>query len=79
MNHTLRMLIGCLVPLALIFVLPLFGVGSGATLAIFIVLMFFCHLMMIGGHHHGSHQYRSPEEGKDHHSHQIQSKEMKDE
>lgn len=29
MNHTIRMLIGCLVPLALLFLLPLFGAGSG--------------------------------------------------
>jgi hypothetical protein len=49
------MLIGCLVPFALIFILPLFGVGSGVTLAVFIVLMFVCHLAMMGGHGHGSH------------------------
>lgn len=55
MSHTLRMLIGCLVPLSLIFLLPLFGVGSGVTLAIFLVLMFACHLLMMGGHGHGGH------------------------
>lgn len=55
MSHTIRMLIGCLLPLALIFVLPLFGVGSGVTLLVFIGLMFMCHLMMMGGHGHGSH------------------------
>ena len=57
MNHTLRMLLGCMLPLILLFVLPLFGVGSGVTLFIFIVLMFMCHLMMLGGHRHqhGSH------------------------
>ena len=52
MNHTLRMLLGCMLPLILLFVLPLFGVGSGVTLFIFIVLMFMCHLMMLGGHGH---------------------------
>lgn len=52
MSHTLRMLLGCLLPLGLIFVLPLFGVGSGVTLLVFVVLMFACHLMMLGGHGH---------------------------
>lgn len=55
MNHSLRMLLGCLLPLGLIFVLPLFGVGSGVTLLVFVVLMFGCHLMMLGGHRHGGH------------------------
>ena len=50
MSHTLKMLLGCLVPLLLIFVLPLFGVGEGVTLFVFIVLMFACHLFMMGGH-----------------------------
>lgn len=50
MSHTIRVLIGCLLPLALIFVLPLFGVSSGITLLVFIILMFMCHLMMMGGH-----------------------------
>lgn len=51
-SHTIRMLIGCLLPLLLIFVLPLFGVGEGVTMFIFIVLMFGCHLLMMGGHKH---------------------------
>lgn len=54
MSHMARMLIGCLLPLALIFVLPLFGVGSGLTLLVFFGLMFMCHLMMMGGHGHGT-------------------------
>lgn len=59
MNHTLRMLLGCMLPLILVFVLPLFGVGSGVTLFVFIALMFMCHLMMLGGHGHqdGSHHH----------------------
>lgn len=63
MSHTIRMLIGCLLPLALIFVLPLFGVGSGVTLLVFIGLMFMCHLVMMGGHGHGGHG------GHDHNNH----------
>lgn len=56
MNHPLRMLLGCLLPLAFIFVLPLFGVGSGVTLLVFVGLMFMCHLMMMGGRGHGHDQ-----------------------
>lgn len=51
-NHSIRMLIGCLVPLLLIFILPLFGVGQGVTLFVFIILMLGCHLLMMGGHKH---------------------------
>ncbi len=49
-KHTIQMLIGCILPLLLIFILPLFGVSSGVLLFIFIILMFGCHLMMMGGH-----------------------------
>lgn len=66
MNHTLRMLLGCLLPLALIFVLPLFGVGSGVTLLVFVGLMFMCHLMMMGGHGHGHGRHdHDPSQGKE--------------
>jgi len=51
-NHMLPMIIGCVVPMLLIFILPAFGVSSGVTLVIFIVLMFACHFLMLG-HHHG--------------------------
>ena len=52
MNHTLRMLLGCVLPLVLLFLLPLFGLGEGVTLFVAVVLMFACHLLMIGGHSH---------------------------
>ena len=55
MSLVLKMILACLVPLALIFLLPLFGVGSGVTLAVFLVLMFAFHLMMMGGHDHSGH------------------------
>lgn len=59
MNHNLRMLLGCMLPLILLFLLPLVGVGSGMTLFVFLILMFMCHLMMIGGHekHQKAHQH----------------------
>ncbi len=52
-RHTLWMVIGCVVPLLLIFILPLFGLGSGISLFIFIILMFVCHLLMTGRHQKG--------------------------
>lgn len=70
MNHTLRMLLGCLLPLLLIFLLPLFGLGEGVTLFVALVLMFACHLLMIGDHG-GSHpheiHYQSDEGDHDGH------------
>lgn len=52
MNHTLRMLLGCLLPFLVIFLLPLLGLGEGISLFLFIVLMFGCHLFMMKGHGH---------------------------
>lgn len=46
-----RHMLGCLIPMMLLFVLPLFGVSEGITLVVFMVLMFACHLSMMGGHH----------------------------
>ena len=50
-NHIIRMLIGCALPLLLIFLLPAFGVSSTLTMVIFITLMLGCHLLM--GHRLG--------------------------
>jgi hypothetical protein len=63
MNHNVRMLIGCLLPLILIFVLPLIGVSQGISLFIFIILMFGCHFMMMGGHAKHEHN-KSDKENK---------------
>ena len=60
-KHNIRMIIGCVLPLLLIFILPLFGVGSGVTLFIFIILMFGCHLLMMGGH--GKHEHIDHDKG----------------
>lgn len=54
MKHTIWHLIGCLLPLLIIFLLPLLGIGQGFTLFVFIVLMFGCHLLMMRGHGNGS-------------------------
>lgn len=50
MSHTLRMLIGCVLPLLLIFLLPLLGLGQGLIPVVFLVLMLGCHLWMMRGH-----------------------------
>ena len=69
MKHSSWHLLGCLLPIAAIFLLPLFGVSSGVLLFVFIVLMFGCHLLMMGGHGHGggSHPDNS---GEQRHAHE---------
>ncbi len=75
-NHGLWMVIGCVLPILLIFILPTFGVSNSFSIFIFIVLMFGCHLMMMGGHKghgddtqdegHGEHKDKK-EEGHGYH------------
>jgi hypothetical protein len=62
-KHSFWMIIGCTVPLLLIFLLPLFGVTGNYTFLIFIVLMFGCHLMMMGMHGH-NHQHSNTSQVK---------------
>lgn len=62
MRHMAWHLIGCLLPIAVIFLLPLFGVSSGVTLFAFIVLMFGCHLFMVRGHGGGDEDVGAREE-----------------
>jgi cell division protein FtsW (lipid II flippase) len=58
-KHTLLMLIGCALPLLLVFLLPLFGVTDNSFLILlFLVVMLLCHLLMPmhygrRGTHHG--------------------------
>jgi len=60
MQHAIWHLIGCILPLLLIFLLPLFGVSGGVVLVVFIVLMFGCHLLMMRRHGPG----RDAEDGR---------------
>ena len=69
-KHTIWMIIGCTVPLLLIFLLPLFGITGNYTFLIFIVLMFGCHLMMMGRHGHHQHSNESPDKEGKNESHQ---------
>ncbi len=55
-KHTIWMIIGCGLPLLLIFFAPALGLGSGPSLLIFIIAMFACHLLM-PMHHHGGHNH----------------------
>lgn len=60
-KHILWMVVGCTVPLLLIFLAPVLGLSSNISLFIFILLMFACHLLM-PMHIHGSknHQDEQP-------------------
>ena len=60
-NHIFWMIIGCGLPLLLIFFAPALGIGSGTSLFIFVLVMFACHLLM-PMHHHEGHQHNGPEE-----------------
>jgi hypothetical protein len=67
MKHSLLHLLGCALPILLLFLLPALGVGSGVTFTVFIVLMLGCHLFMMGGHSHGpgeNENKRTPPAGK---------------
>ena len=57
-KHEILMLIGCTLPLLLIFLLPVFGITDNVFLILlFLVLMLLCHLFMpmnYGRHGHQS-------------------------
>ena len=68
MSHHIKMLIGCLLPIAMIVLLPLLGVSDSITVFIFFVLMFACHLGMMHkhGHHHGHRDGGHSDKGDSH-------------
>jgi hypothetical protein len=53
MKDVLMILMGCALPLLLIFLLPSIDLGSGWVLVLAISAMFACHLMHFGMHKHG--------------------------
>ncbi len=55
-RHALLMVIGCILPLIVIFLLPMIGITGNVTVLIFIVLMLLCHLMMPMHGGHGRHE-----------------------
>ena len=66
MSHFWRMLLGCMIPMLMIFVLPLFGVSEGVTLTIFLVLMLGCHLLMVPRHASGHVDHDHQNKDKNH-------------
>lgn len=63
-KHTFWMIIGCTVPLLLIFLLPLFGITGNYSFLIFIIAMFACHLIM-PMHHSPKHEQTNQSEIKE--------------
>lgn len=51
-HYGLWMILCCLLPLLVIFMLPLFGVKGDASVFFFVLMMFVCHWMMMGSSHH---------------------------
>lgn len=45
-RHAILMIIGCVLPLLLIFLAPLFGLDGRISILVFVVAMFLCHLLM---------------------------------
>jgi len=58
-SYKLWMILGCVLPLLLIFIAPSIGLGENVSLFIFIILMFGCHLLM--QHHEHKHDKQDNE------------------
>jgi cell division protein FtsW (lipid II flippase) len=50
MKHGFWMLIGCALPLLVILLLPVFGLGESAATVVLLALMVLCPLTMFFGH-----------------------------
>lgn len=72
-KHIIWMIIGCTVPLLLIFLAPSLGISGNVSFFIFIVAMFACHLLMPmhhGGHAHAEkHKHSQPSKVEKYESH----------
>ena len=66
-SHGIWMVIGCALPLLLIFLLPLFGVSGGTLLFISLILCFGAHLLMMGHHEDLGNGDEEPKRGGGHH------------
>ena len=64
MNHMLKMMLACAIPLLVISLLPVFGIKSDYTVFIFVALMIMCHLFMMSGHGHEHKKKDETKEGK---------------
>ncbi|MAT54110.1 MAG: hypothetical protein CMN32_06480 [Saprospirales bacterium] len=56
-KHLILMLIGCVLPLLLIFFAPALGIDGDTGLLAFILLMFLCHILM--PHSHGNQRHHN--------------------
>lgn len=66
-KHLIWMIIGCTLPLLLIFLAPYFGLGQNLSLFIFILAMFICHLLLpIHGRHTGHSQTKKVDSHESH-------------
>ncbi|WP_129366341.1 hypothetical protein [Lutibacter sp. HS1-25] len=55
-NHMLIMIFGCVLPLLLLFIAPLFGINNSLSFFLFIVLMLGIHLLFpMHSHKHNNH------------------------
>ena len=61
-NQGLWMMLCCLLPLLAIFFLPGFGVRSNGSVLFFVLMMFACHFLMMGGHGRHEHQDKDGDE-----------------
>lgn len=70
-KHAFWMIIGCGLPLLLIFFAPALGISGDVSLFIFIIAMFACHLLMPmhGGHKHDPHEKHTKTETNESHQH----------
>jgi hypothetical protein len=59
-RHTILHILGCALPLLLIFALPILGISGEATIFVFIIAMFACHLLMMRGHGHAHDSHSHP-------------------
>ena len=62
-NYGLWMMLCCLLPLLAIFFSPGFGVRSNGSILFFVLMMFACHFLMMGGH--GGHEHNDKEDNED--------------
>ncbi len=65
-KHIIWMLIGCGIPLLLIFFAPMLGLGEDVSLFVFVIAMFACHLMMPQHGKHNHHHKKETTKTKDH-------------
>ncbi len=54
----------CLLPLLVIFLLPVFGVKGNGSIFFFVLAMFACHFLMMGGHQHDEGERKDDKEHK---------------